>query len=148
MEGYKMSLLNRLKAKHKVKEKVVKSKAKTVDELIESSFNDQITIMNGGSVKSSGGKDKKSWRSDSGEVSIKIGVLPLFVEDGSPVTFSDVSMSDYKDMVNELWSDYQNDGLSKEVNDLKKRKEAADKANSESRKKKSEADKMKKAMGE
>ena len=142
-----MSLLDELKAKYKVKEKVVKSKAKTVDELIESSFNDQITIMNGGSVKSSGGKDKKSWRTDSGDVSIKIGVLPLIVEDGSPVTFSGVSMSDYKDMVNSIWKKYQNGELSKEVNDLKKRKEAADKANAESRRKKSEEDKMKKSMG-
>ena len=142
-----MSLLDELKAKHKVKEKVVKSKAKTVDELIESSFNDQITIMNGGSVKSSSGKDKKSWRTDSGDVSIKIGVLPLLVEDGSPVTFSGVSMGDYKDMVNSIWKKYQNGELSKEVNDLKKRKEAADKANAESRRKKSEEDKMNKAMG-
>ena len=143
-----MSVLDRLKAKYKVKEKVVKSKAKTVEELIESSFQDQITIMNGGSVKSSGGKDKKSWRSDSGDVSIKIGVLPLFVEDGSPVTFSGISASEYKDMVNGLWSEYQSGELSKEVNDLKKRKEASDKANAESRKKNSERDKMKKAMGE
>ena len=143
-----MSVLDDLIGQYGIKEKVVKSKAKTVDELIESSFNDQITIMNGGSVKSSSCKDKKSWRSDSGDVSIKIGVLPLLVEDGSPVTFSGVSMSDYKNMVNEIWGDYKKGELSKEVNDLKKRKEASDKANAESRKKKSEADKMKKAMGE
>ena len=40
-----MSYLNQLKVKYAVKEKVVKSKAKTVEELIESSFADQKQIM-------------------------------------------------------------------------------------------------------
>lgn len=141
-----MSFLNQLKGKYSVKEKVVKSKAKTVEELIESSFADQKKIMNGEKVSSGSGKFKKSWRSDNGDVSIKIGVLPLFVEDGSPVTFSGVSAGDYKQMVNDIYSAYQSGDLSAEVNDLKKRKEAADKANAESRRKAAEKEKMKKAM--
>lgn len=141
-----MSFLNQLKGKYSVKEKVVKSKAKTVEELIESSFADQKKIMNGEKVSSGSGKFKKSWRSDNGDVSIKIGVLPLFVEDGSPVTFSGVSVGDYKQMVNDIYSAYQSGDLSAEVNDLKKRKEAADKANADSRRKAAEEAKMKKAM--
>lgn len=141
-----MSFLNQLKGKYSVKEKVVKSKAKTVEELIESSFADQKKIMNGEKVPSGSGKFKKSWRSDNGDVSIKIGVLPLFVEDGSPVTFSGVSAGDYKQMVNDIYSAYQSGDLSAEVNDLKKRKEAADKANADSRRKAAEEAKMKKAM--
>ena len=141
-----MSFLNQLKGKYSVKEKVVKSKAKTVEELIESSFSDQKKIMNGEKISSGSGKFKKSWRSDNGDVSIKIGVLPLFVEDGSPVTFSGVSVGDYKQMVNDIYSAYQSGDLSAEVNDLKKRKEAADKANAESRRKAAEKEKMKKAM--
>lgn len=141
-----MSYLSKLKGKYSVKEKVVKSKAKTVEELIESSFADQKKIMNGEKVSSGSGKFKKSWRSDNGDVSIKIGVLPLFVEDGSPVTFSGVSVGDYKQMVNDIYSAYQSGDLSAEVNDLKKRKEAADKANAESRRKAAEKEKMKKAM--
>ena len=141
-----MSFLNQLKGKYSVKEKVVKSKAKTVEELIESSFADQKKIMNGEKVSSGSGKFKKSWRSDNGDVSIKLGVLPLFVEDGSPVTFSGVSVGDYQQMVNDIYSAYQSGDLSAEVNDLKKRKEAADKANAESRRKAAEKEKMKKAM--
>jgi hypothetical protein len=141
-----MSFLNNLKSKYSVKEKVVKSKAKTVDELIEQSFTDQKRMINGEKISSTGGKFKKSWRSDNGDVSIKIGVLPLFVDGKDPVTFSGVSEGDYKSMVDEIWSAYQSGNLSAEVEDLKKRKAASDKANAESRRLSAEKDKMKKEM--
>lgn len=146
-----MSVLDDLIKQFGVKEKVVKSKAKTVDELIESSFQDQITIMNGGKIET--GKDKngnpkykKSWRKDNGEVSITIGVLPLFKQDDQPIVFPSVSEGDYKKLVTSLYDKYKSGDLSNEVNDLKKRKEAADKANAESRQREAEAKKMKKAM--
>ena len=135
-----MSFLNQLKDKYSVKERKVESKAKTIEELIESSFADQKAIINGEEI------DKKSWRSDKGEVLIKIGVLPLFYEGKNPVTFSDISESDFKQMVDDIYSAYKSGNLSAEVEDLKKRKEESDRKNAETRKRKAEEAKMKKAM--
>ena len=69
-----------------------------------------------------------------GNVSCKIGVLPLFVDDkGNSITYPDVSESDYKELLNDLKNAFDSGDLNDEMTDLEKRKKEADKKAAESR---------------
>jgi hypothetical protein len=134
-----MKFRDKLNAKFQVKEKKVESKAKTLEEMFEDNLNVQIRIANGEQVESAASTETKkqyrsSWRDSKGNVSCKIGVLPLFVDDkGNSITYEGVSESDYKALLDDIMSAYKSGELSDEINDLKKRKEEADKKAAESR---------------
>lgn len=134
-----MKFRDKLNAQFAVKEKKIESKAKTLEEMFEDNLNVQIRIANGEQVESAASteankKYRSSWRDSKGNVSCKIGVLPLFVDDkGNSITYEGVSEGDYKSLLDEIMSAYKSGELSDEINDLKKRKEEADKKAAESR---------------
>ena len=129
-----MKYRDMLIAKFGVKEKTVASKAKTLGQMFVESLTVQIDISEGKEVLGNTNNPRKSWRDKNGNVSCKIGVLPLFVDDqGNSVTFSGVSEADYKQFLKELKSDYEKDKLKEEIESLEKRKKAADKRAADSR---------------
>jgi len=128
-----------------------KSKALTVDELIDQSFVDQIKISNGETVKSTNGKPKQSWLSDKGEVTCKVGVLPLFTDQSGKSRKFNCDKGSWNTFINTMYEAYKNGELSDDISGLKSRKAASDKKNKESREQRKielERDKMKAAMGE
>ena len=131
-----MSFRDKLRSKFKVKVATVKSRAKSIDQQITETIENQLNIAHGDTVLGANRRPMKSWRNDKGDVSIKIGVLPFILDDdGKAETYENVSLEDYKEMVAELKYAYGAGELDAEVEDLKKRKAAADKKAAESRKK-------------
>ena len=131
-----MSFRDKLRAKFDVKVATVKSRAKSIDQQITETIENQLAIAHGDTVLGANGKPMKSWRNDKGEVSIKIGVLPFILDDdGKAETYQNVSVKDYQEMVADLKYCYGAGELDAEVEDLKRRKAAADKKAAESRKK-------------
>jgi hypothetical protein len=129
-----MSFRDKLRSKFDVKVVKVQSRAKTIEEQITDTLSNQMKMANGETVLGANGKPMTSWRSDKGEVSIRIGVLPMFLnEEGKSETYVGVSMDDYKSLLNELKTAYESGELSSEVADLKERKAAADKKAAEQR---------------
>lgn len=129
-----MKFRDKLTAKFGVKEKTVESKAKTLQEMFSDNLDVQIRIANGETVLGATNKPRVSWRDKDGNVSCKIGVLPLFVDDkGNSITYPDVSESDYKELLNDLKSAFDSGDLNDEMADLEKRKKEADKKAAESR---------------
>lgn len=132
-----MSFRDKLRKKFEVKSVKVPSRAKTIEDQITETLSNQTKMANGETVLGANGKPMTSWRTDKGEVTVKIGVLPMFLtEDGKSETYVGVSMDDYKALLNDLKSAYDSGELSSEVEDLKSRKAAADKKAAESRKEK------------
>jgi len=123
-----MSFRDKLRNKFDVKVVKVQSRAKTIEDQITDTLSNQIKMANGETVLGANGKPMTSWRSDKGEVSIRIGVLPMFLnEEGKSETYVGVSIDDYKSLLNDLKSEYESGELSSEVANLKERKAAADK---------------------
>ena len=128
---------------------VTKSKAPTFDELVDQSFTDQIQISKGNEVKSTNGKPKQSWLNDKGEVTCKIGVLPLFTDETGKSRKFNCDKGDWVDFINSMYAAYQAGELDDDIVNLKARKAASDKKNKESRDKakaKKELENMKGAM--
>ncbi len=129
-----MSFRDKLRNKFDVKVVKVQSRAKTIEDQITDTLSNQMKMANGETVLGANGKPMTSWRSDKGEVSIRIGVLPMFLnEEGKSETYVGVSMDDYKSLLNDLKSAYESGELSSEVANLKERKAAADKKAAEQR---------------
>lgn len=129
-----MSFRDKLRKKFDVKVVKVQSRAKTIEDQITETLSNQMKMANGETVLGANGKPMTSWRSDKGEVSIRIGVLPMFLnEEGKSETYVGVSMDDYKSLLNDLKSAYESGELSSEVANLKERKAAADKKAAEQR---------------
>lgn len=129
-----MSFRDKLRNKFDVKVVKVQSRAKTIEDQITDTLSNQMKMANGETVLGANGKPMTSWRSDKGEVSIRIGVLPMFLnEEGKAETYVGVSMDDYKSLLNDLKSAYESGELSSEVANLKERKAAADKKAAEQR---------------
>ena len=129
-----MSFRDKLRSKFDVKVVKVQSRAKTIEDQITDTLSNQMKMANGETVLGANGKPMTSWRSDKGEVSIRIGVLPMFLnEEGKSETYVGVSMDDYKSLLNDLKSAYESGELSSEVANLKQRKAAADKKAAEQR---------------
>ena len=103
--------------------------------MIPATIDTQIKIDSGTEVKGANGKPLTSWRKETGEVSCKIGVLPLFVEGDkdTSVTFR-MSKDEYTSFLTYLKESYSNGDMKDEVASLKRRKDAADKKAAESRK--------------
>jgi hypothetical protein len=123
-----MGFLDRqIKKGHTIEDWTVsRSKALTVEEQMTKSLNDQLKIINGGTVLKSDNKPLLSWRKENGDVSIKIGVLSLLKEDGVPVVFQNIDIDAYKEIVMDIKSDFEGGLLKEEIKDLKKRKDVAD----------------------
>lgn len=129
-----MSFRDKLRNKFDVKVVKVQSRAKTIEDQITDTLSNQMKMANGETVLGANGKPMTSWRSDKGEVSIRIGVLPMFLnEEGKSETYVGVSTDDYKSLLNDLKSAYESGELSSEVANLKERKAAADKKAAEQR---------------
>lgn len=129
-----MNFRDKLRNKFDVKVVKVQSRAKTIEDQITDTLSNQMKMANGETVLGANGKPMTSWRSDKGEVSIRIGVLPMFLnEEGKSETYVGVSTDDYKSLLNDLKSAYESGELSSEVANLKERKAAADKKAAEQR---------------
>ena len=138
-----MSFQDMLRQKFKVKKPETKSRAKSIEEQITSAIENQLDMIMGKTVLGANGKPMKSWRNSKGEVAIKIGVLPMFLDsDGKMETYENVSEEQYADLVRDLKYSYNNDELVDIVANLKERKAAADKKaaaqRAENKKKKTE----------
>jgi hypothetical protein len=132
-----MSFLDRMTKKFGVKERTVASRAKSVEEQITETIENQISIANGKVVKGTNGAELNSWRSDKGDVSIKIGVLPLFIDSSNKaIVFQGVGKKEYMDTLVDLKKSYENGELAAEVENLKVRKAESDKKASDTRKEK------------
>lgn len=139
-----MKFRDKLTAKFGVKEKTVVSKAKTIEELFESNLDVQIRLAGGEEVPNATGGVRSSWRSEDGNVSCMIGVIPLFVDDKNEnVVYSGVTESDYKELLQDIKNAYASGDLKEEMASLSKRYEESKKKSAETKAKK-KADKAKK----
>jgi hypothetical protein len=129
-----MSYFDKVIVKQLTEVKVkAKSKARTIDDLIDQSFIDEIKIASGEVVKSTNGKAKQSWLSDKGVVACKVGVLPLFTDRSGKSRNFNCDKSGWVDLISSMYEAYKAGEPKDDVDSLKMRKEKSDTKNKESR---------------